>query len=1260
MVDTTDAYAKLRALSYKMDGKDVPPAVPTTNATTDTGTTDAYAKLRALSYKMDGKDVPDIQATHSEPTLGQSAARAIGYPVDEPATKSKSLLEEVGRTIGFGAQEFMRSFAEVPKDLGWTDKPLYNTPHISEAPSSTIGKVASTLVQFLVPYTGEAKLITAGIRFIPLAEKLVKAVAPVSKLGKFAATTIEGAVKGSGATFVGFSPNDPNLSAYLQSLPATQHVPVVNAITELLATDHNDSNALNRFRNVLEGMGMGAAVPIVLTGLGKGLVKTASGVSKVATNIPVIGDPILRGAQWIKHTTDNLIQDIADLPLPAKFIEEELTTRGKGISNKAMNSYETLRDFVSAASHAEDSLEKGTMGFTIDPHGNTVRTVTGEGIMKIVRDAEKLGPTGRKDLGDLLQNTYLEQLGRTAKEAPQSAPRTAANLTRLRLLPTYPELSKLADRYIELGKKHNDFLVQTESINGKVKGRFEYLTDASGTPTTEELVHVPLYREQELVAANAARSGRVSTKGGPDLAHKSRGWNTRKPSETLAEYYKRLDDDLDAHPFGDPFENIATKLTTQTVDGLRNRALVQLFNRIKELGPDADKWAMIRPKEASTITASEQMVLKSMPAGPARDAFKAEIDARVAAHKAAKAIDPTIEDYSQDVFKMFTKVQSVDEKSATFYVKGEKVVWDIKDPMLLKTIRALGPQHVSDFMRAWSKFGAPVKNAITFAVTKNPIFWLFKNPVRDTMTTSIVSRGGLTAFWDLIPGLKNTMFTTKAYEELKLYGGGFSKHGQYSEGEIGKILTNPGVYRNFMNGIESLINRTEMASRVQEYKKLLSLGYSNEKAAFLAREVGVDFANRGASAGFRAFAKTVPFLNASIQSWNMMLRAGGAKALFGRGLSGDESVLAKQVHAKMFDMAIVGGVFLPMIMYGSESFFNDPGMAKEYQAVPEAVRNLNFVYITPNGDGTYHRWLIPKPFEFALLTNLVEKVAFQQYSLSDRNVLMEFMKYTMGQTIARGGVSSNMPALARPIYDVMTNSTYTGGTVVPQGMEGGSINQRKSYTSPTAIFLADLASKGPMPEWAKSPMKVEYVINSFFGGIAAAIPSTLDIIAREHLDLQDPTVEHNRPEQVKSIFDIGGMAKNYAAATRETITQSGPLRTTRNENDFYQAVQTAKGKALDYKSVEDGYAGFDTKQRAAMLNDPVSLFWLQQHESFAAALQEIAALNASIDQYAKLEPSNLKARDELLTVRHERVTQIMEAFHEQLVDAERKKKMENK
>lgn len=105
-------------------------------------------------------------------------------------------------------------------------------------PAETTGQaIGRSISQFLTGFAGAGKILK-----------------PIQAAGK-GAQALKAAAQGAIADFSVFDPHQERLSNLVQEYPALQ-----NPVTEYLSADEGDSNAEGRFKNAIEGLGIGAAV----------------------------------------------------------------------------------------------------------------------------------------------------------------------------------------------------------------------------------------------------------------------------------------------------------------------------------------------------------------------------------------------------------------------------------------------------------------------------------------------------------------------------------------------------------------------------------------------------------------------------------------------------------------------------------------------------------------------------------------------------------------------------------------------------------------------------------------------------------------------------------------------------------------------------------------------------------------------------------------------------------------------------------------
>lgn len=162
--------------------------------------------------------------------------------VNEVNDLAKSLSEWISSHVG--DVDLTTLEYKSPEEL--KQQPLGGIPKIPnlDAPDSTTGKMIAGVSQFLTGFFAGGKLL--------------KAVKPVTGAGQFAKAAAQGAI----SDFSAFDPHRERLSNLIQQYPALQ-----NPVTEYLAASPDDGEAEGRFKNALEGLGLG----VVTEGLSRGV-----------------------------------------------------------------------------------------------------------------------------------------------------------------------------------------------------------------------------------------------------------------------------------------------------------------------------------------------------------------------------------------------------------------------------------------------------------------------------------------------------------------------------------------------------------------------------------------------------------------------------------------------------------------------------------------------------------------------------------------------------------------------------------------------------------------------------------------------------------------------------------------------------------------------------------------------------------------------------------------------------------------------------
>ena len=120
---------------------------------------------------------------------------------------------------------------------------LPDIPKPFDVPDTTVNTIVSTIGQFVVPFGAAGKAMGA----VKLGTNVA---ASFPKAAKIARPMIQGAID----DFSAFDGHEARLSNLIESVPALQ-----NPVSEYLAASEDDSELEGRFKNAVEGLGVGAA-----------------------------------------------------------------------------------------------------------------------------------------------------------------------------------------------------------------------------------------------------------------------------------------------------------------------------------------------------------------------------------------------------------------------------------------------------------------------------------------------------------------------------------------------------------------------------------------------------------------------------------------------------------------------------------------------------------------------------------------------------------------------------------------------------------------------------------------------------------------------------------------------------------------------------------------------------------------------------------------------------------------------------------------
>ena len=444
-----------------------------------------------------------------------------------------------------------------------------------------------------------------------------------------------------------------------------------------------------------------------------------------------------------------------------------------------------------------------------------------------------------------------------------------------------------------------------------------------------------------------------------------------------------------------------------------------------------------------------------------------------------------LDEYIDSVDKNIARQISKGNYEITFYNNGKpqtmKISRDVWEAFNFLDNRLGGVKAFEIFAKVGRTLTSPMRGLTT---TYNPLFFM-TNLIRDMQTYVInnTASNSAVALKNYVRAIKGIATNADTFEQYKALGG--SQNGYYGSNIYSQAYerVNPSTrsagqkladrIKTLPRAIEAVGEFTEKIPRYAEFLNTIDrLGNTDAgrlQASLNAADVTVNF-NRSSPLSTMANA-WVPYFNAGLQGVDKTLRQ------------------IKAHPVKTGTRAAVS-VFLPTLLLYLVNKDNP-----HWEDVKDGVRDS--YYLIPNvfgphdADGNAETFIrLPKSREFgALFSASFERFirAFEESedkgkSLSE-TLPTAFEGY--GNTLANSFLPPNILGdnIAGSFLRLGTNTAWHGGKIVPSNLEKVSPEfQYDINTSDLAMEIAEKAQKIPgAPDWLKSPMKVDYLIDSYGG-----------------------------------------------------------------------------------------------------------------------------------------------------------------------------------
>lgn len=585
--------------------------------------------------------------------------------------------------------------------------------------------------------------------------------------------------------------------------------------------------------------------------------------------------------------------------------------------------------------------------------------------------------------------------------------------------------------------------------------------------------------------------------------------------------------------------------------------------------------AMQKVRDITINAALEEVPHNFKPVGISNEQMK-----RALTNLGLKVEGMTAEQMAQ-YSNLFTAVAPQGANIISVREGGKAKYYEVTDPQLLEAIAGVGPEAVDTLINI---LGWP-KRVFTAAVTSTPNF-VMTNFVRDVMgnyvqmakatgrndTPTIVKdvltfRPFFKAFQGAMRSVRNDNMAVDYHVAGGMMGGYDNSRPESVAKNLrklekgGTIVNSP---KKLWEVYSKLLTASEQATRMGVYEDVLKHTGDPVEAAYQSNDV-LNFSRRGSSRVTKAFMAITPFLNARVQGLDRMVRGG-----------------KENPKAFMLKGALLVGATMAIMAMNADD--------ERYWALPEHERDSFWIIFA--GDTRYR---IPKPFELGALFGTIPERAFEALYRDDR-MFGSRMGFMLSNTFA-----ADVPQFLKPVWEDQTNmNSFTQRPIVPQSLQRLEANQQYSTTTPEWIKDASKALPEAAPEWMRSPVRLQHMIEAYTGTVGQYIVGVTDVAYRKGTGTEKvaPAKKDFDYPVVKTFVRDGVSGDKYTDRLYQMSEKAGQtygtLKAYKDQKNMqaYREFKTEKASVLAArKSIEKGVARmqkYNRQTKAIYANDGMS------------------------------------------------------------------------
>jgi hypothetical protein len=396
-----------------------------------------------------------------------------------------------------------------------------------------------------------------------------------------------------------------------------------------------------------------------------------------------------------------------------------------------------------------------------------------------------------------------------------------------------------------------------------------------------------------------------------------------------------------------------------------------------------------------------------------------------------------------------------------YYAEADTEALGIPSDLLVKGLEGISMTVPA----AVRMLGIPAQLLRKF-ITRSPVYAL-RQIVRDSTAAVLVSGANLTPVASSLKELSRMVAGKsegqKLLQERGILGGQVLTGTPEDMSKILRELVDGGKgWTLAMAKLDNLAVQGDASTRVVMYNNFRKQGLSDMEATLATLE-SMNFNRRGLSPSVYMLSMMVPFMNAQIQGLDVLYRAFKGKMPFNEQLKVREKLIQR-------GMMLAGVTIMYALMMEDDETYKNASPSDRY---------TNFFIKTPFFDEAIR---VPIPFEigyiFKSLPEMVMNTAFGDTEIKQIAPAIRKMMTSL--------VPGDIPAGIKPMIELMANYSFYSGENIESEREQ-ALMPAERYRAKTTELAKTLGGL-----FGVSPIKIDYLIRSYTGGLGLGIVGVAD------------------------------------------------------------------------------------------------------------------------------------------------------------------------